>query len=72
MNGTEASIMIAVIGILLSIGTSSFISGSKWGQTEQKLNDLIKHKVTKADINTIKYRLTRIESLFKLSFRDDD
>ena len=69
---TEISLIIGVIAFLLSVSVSMFISGTRWGRLETKLDDLQEDRVRKSDIKGFSDRLSRIEGMFTLTLKDGD
>lgn len=69
---TEITIIICVVTLVLSVATSMFISGSRWGRVEQSLKDLESDRVRSADITGLRDRLSRIEGMFTLRLKDGD
>lgn len=69
---TEISLIIGVVAFLLSVSVSMFISGTRWGRLETKLDDLQEDRVRKSDIKGFSDRLSRIEGMFTLTLKDGD
>lgn len=72
MGPTAVEIMISVITIVVSVCTSMFVSGTRWGRVETSLADLEKDRVRTADITGLRDRLSRIEGMFTLTLRDSE
>ena len=61
--------IIGVITFVLSVATSMFVSGTRWGRVETSLNDLQSDRVRQADITGLRDRLSRIEGMFTLTLK---
>lgn len=72
MATTTIEALIAAMTFVMSVGTSMFISGTRWGRVETKLTDLEKNKATQDDMNGIRDRLSRIEGMFTLTLKDGE
>jgi len=59
MSPTSLSILIAVVGVVVSICSSMFVAGSRWGRIE-------------GDMRGMSERLARIEGMFTLKLREPD
>jgi hypothetical protein len=59
MSPTTLSLVIAGIGVVVSICSSMFVAGSRWGRIE-------------GDMRSISDRLAKIEGMFTLQLRDPD
>jgi len=57
MSSTTLSIVIAGVGVIVSICSSMFVAGSRWGRIE-------------GDMRSMTDRLARIEGMFTLVPRD--
>lgn len=66
------NIIIGIITIVISVSTSMFVSGSRWGRVESKLSDLETDRVRQSDMNGIRDRLSRIEGMFTLTIRETE
>lgn len=64
--------VIAAVTFVASVGTSMFVSGTRWGRVETQLVDLEKDRVRQSDINGLRDRLSRIEGMFTLTLRDGE
>lgn len=72
VGSTEISIFIGIVAFILSVCVSMFISGTRWGRLETKLDDLQEDRVRKSDIKGFSDRLSRIEGMFTLTLKDGD
>jgi hypothetical protein len=70
VNPTAAEVVIAVAGFVLSVASSFFIAGSRWGEVKAKLAELERDKVTTGDVRAMGERLARIEGMFELKLRE--
>jgi hypothetical protein len=59
MSSTNASLIIAAIGVVISICSSMFVAGSRWGRVE-------------GDMRNMSDRLARIEGMFTLQLKADE
>ncbi len=59
MTPTSLSILIAAVGVIVSICSSMFVAGSRWGRVE-------------GDMRSMSDRLAKIEGMFTLKLRDRD
>jgi cytochrome oxidase Cu insertion factor (SCO1/SenC/PrrC family) len=59
MNPTSVSILIAAVGVIVSICSSVFVAGARWGRVE-------------GDMRSMSDRLAKIEGMFTLKLRDGD
>lgn len=59
MTPTSLSILIAAVGVIVSILSSVFVAGSRWGRVE-------------GDMRSMSDRLAKIEGMFTLKLRDRD
>lgn len=57
MSPEEISVIISLVGVILSVVLSVFIAGTKWGRVESKMEFM-------SD------RLAKIEGMFTLRIRD--
>lgn len=74
MSQTEISLLIGVLTLLLSVTSSAFIAGSRWGRVSGKLEQLEtgqRDHVTRGDVQGMAERLARIEGMFELRLKDD-
>lgn len=74
MSQTEISLIIAAITLLLSVVSSAFIAGSRWGRVNMKLEGLERGQqdsATTSDLHGLTERLARIEGMFELRIKDD-
>jgi hypothetical protein len=72
MGPTAIDIVTSIITIVVSVCTSMFVSGTRWGRVEATLADLEKDRVRTADITGLRDRLSRIEGMFTLTLRDSE
>ena len=56
MSPIALEIIIALVGVLLSVSSASFVSGLRWGRVEAK-------------IQSINERLSNIEKLFEMRLK---
>jgi len=65
---------IAVVGFLVSAGTSLFISGARWGSVKTRL-DILESKVndsaTKEQLSGVKEDVAEIKGMFRMTLRND-
>jgi hypothetical protein len=59
VNPTSISILIAGVGVIISICSSVFVAGARWGRVE-------------GDMRSMSDRLAKIEGMFTLKLRDRD
>ena len=59
MSPVSMEILIAVLGVVISVCTSMFVAGSRWGQIQ-------------GDVRNMSDRLAKIEGMFTLRLRDGD
>lgn len=59
MSPTALSLVIAAVGVLVSVCSSMFVAGSRWGRIE-------------GDMRGMSERLARIEGMFTLKLREPD
>lgn len=59
MSTTAISIVISLVGMVVSICGSMFVAGSRWGRVE-------------GDMRSMSDRLAKIEGMFTLRLRDSD
>lgn len=59
MNPVSLEIVIAAVGVIVSICSSMFVAGSRWGRIE-------------GDMRSMSDRLAKIEGMFSLRLRDSD
>jgi hypothetical protein len=59
MNAVSVQIVIAAVGVVVSICCSMFVAGSRWGRIE-------------GDMRSMSDRLAKIEGMFSLRLRDPD
>lgn len=74
MSQTEISLIIGLLTMLLSVGSSAFIAGSRWGRVNGKLDQLERgqrDRATKTDVQSMAERIARIEGMFELRLKDD-
>lgn len=57
LNATAIEIIIGVCTVFISVGTSSFVGGMRWGRINE-------------EITSIDRRLAKIEGMFTLTFKD--
>jgi hypothetical protein len=72
VNQTEISLLIAGIGLLLSILASVAIVSFRGGKLVQKLEDIEKaqtNQVTTTDMHSMDLRLSKIEGMFELTLK---
>lgn len=73
MNGvTVVNIIISVVGFVLSVSVSMFVSGTRWGRVETIMNDLQQDRVRQSDMMGLRDRLSRIEGMFTLTLKDGE
>ena len=58
MSAVEIVTIVSAITFVLSVATSAFISGTKWGQVD-------------TEVKSINQRLAKIEGMFTLTIRKD-
>lgn len=58
MSPVSLEILIAAIGVIMSICCSTFVAGSRWGRIE-------------GDMRSMSDRLAKIEGMFTLKLRGD-
>lgn len=74
MNQSDVSIIIALIGLVLSVVASAFIAGMRWGSVNQRLEQLQQadaQHASKADVGQVREQLAEIRGMFRLTFKDD-
>lgn len=59
MTPVDLEILIAAIGVVVSICCSMFVAGSRWGRIE-------------GDMRSMSDRLAKIEGMFTLQLKHDD
>jgi hypothetical protein len=59
VNPTSISILIAGVGVIISICSSVFVAGARWGRVE-------------GDMRSMSDRLAKIEGMFTLKLLDRD
>lgn len=72
MSQMADSIIIAAIGLVLSITCSAFIAGSKWGALRSQLEALResdRNQATKADLAHVREQLAEIKGMFRLELK---
>ena len=72
ISDTAVMVIIGVVTFVLSVATSTFVSGTRWGRVETTLHDLQEDRVRQSDITGLRDRLSRIEGMFTLTLRDGD
>lgn len=72
ISDTTLTVIIAVFGVILSVSTSMFVSGTRWGRVEASLRDLQQDRVRQSDITGLRDRLSRIEGMFTLTIKDNE
>lgn len=70
MNSMAISIIISIATFVLSVATSMFVSGTRWGRVETIMTDLQNDRVRQADITGLRDRLSRIEGMFTLTIAE--
>lgn len=68
------SVLIAAIGLVLSVLASSFLAGRKWGSIERQITELRQadaKRATKAQVRFLERELSEIKGMFELSLRDN-
>lgn len=74
MSQAEASIIIALVGLVLSVVASAFIAGSRWGSVNQRLEELQRadaSHVSQADMANVREQLAEIRGMFRLTLKED-
>lgn len=59
MTPVAIEILIAAVGVVISVASSMFVAGSRWGRVE-------------GDMRSMSDRLARIEGMFTLKLREPD
>lgn len=72
MGPTAIELLIAASTFVLSVGTSAFVSGARWGRVQATLVDLEKDRVRQSDITGFGNRLARIEGMFTLTLKHEE
>ena len=72
MDPMAVEIVISIVTIVVSVCTSMFVSGTRWGRVETTLTDLEKDRVRQSDITGLRDRLSRIEGMFTLTLKGDE
>lgn len=67
---TDIMAIIGVVTFFLSVGTSMFVSGTRWGRVEATLKDLQADRVRSSDMTAVRERLSKIEGMFTLTLKD--
>ena len=57
MSPTALEILISAVGVIVSVCSSMFVAGSRWGRIE-------------SDMRSMSDRLAKIEGMFTLKLRD--
>lgn len=70
VSDTTISVIISVVTLVLSVASSMFVSGTRWGRVESTLRDLQQDRVRQTDVTGLRDRLSRIEGMFTLTLRD--
>ena len=71
-SGTTLTVVIDAIAFVISVATSMFVSGTRWGRVETSLNDLQLDRVRKSDLEGISNRLSRLEGMFTLTLKSGE
>lgn len=74
MSQPEISVVIALLGLVLSVICSAFIAGMRWGSVNQRLEQLQKNDaqhVTREDLANVREQLAEIRGMFRLTLKDD-
>lgn len=72
---TATEIVIAVVGFILSIGMSIFLSGVRWGKAETRIEMLERDQhnfATKEQVEGLKEDLKEIKGMFRMTLRYPD
>lgn len=72
VSDTAIMAVIGIVTFIVSVATSMFVSGTRWGRVETTLRDLQTDRVRQADITGLRDRLSRIEGMFTLTLKGDD
>lgn len=72
ISDTAIMAIIGVVTFVLSVATSMFVSGTRWGRVETTLRDLQTDRVRQGDITGLRDRLSRIEGMFTLTLKGED
>lgn len=64
------TIAITAGGLVLSIFTSAFIAGSRWGQVRSEIDSLKANAVTKDEFHSVKETLAEIKGMFQLKLKE--
>lgn len=67
MNATAWSVVVALIGVVIAITSSAFISGMRWGRFEA--DNKAKWGILQSQQNDMSQRLARIEGMFTLTLK---
>lgn len=74
MTSTDLSIIIGVITLVLSIASSMFISGTRWGRVEEKVNTIEKRVANvdtlQVDMSVLKHDVAEIKGMFTMRLKD--
>jgi hypothetical protein len=66
-------LIIAGITFIVSVMTSAFIAGTRWGRVQADVTSMksqLDQSATKTDVQSTAERLARIEGMFELRLRD--
>lgn len=66
------TLIISITGFIMSVATSMFVSGTRWGRVETSLRDLQTDRVRQSDITGLRDRLSRMEGMFTLTLKGEE
>lgn len=65
MTSIGMEILISAATLVLSVASSMFVAGTRWGRVEADIRNL-----KEGDLRVISDRLARIEGMFTLTFKE--
>lgn len=73
MSPEATSAIIAVAGFIVSLGSSVFVAGVRWGSVKARLDMLenaMKNSATKEQLSGVKEDVAEIKGMFRMTLRD--
>lgn len=74
MSPIDVEVLIGVVTFIVSVGVSMFVSGTRWGRVEEKVNVIEKKTQNidnmQTDMAVMKHDLAEIKGMFTMRLKD--
>lgn len=74
MSAIGWSVVVSVVGVVLSALVSAFVAGTGWGRVDTQVKQLqldVANRASKDDVNGLARQVSEIRGMFRLTLAED-